>query len=347
VSGAKQLDNISVDGWAIIWEWPQRKMQGHRAFPVSFGCIGPANDGIATVLSCPIKAREFQLCKIRILFIRGTAGNDAANNAKVFRNTKHVVAAYYSNEYTITITAAAGAGGSIFPSGEQTVARGGSKTFTITADAGYRIARVLVDGVNNTEAVLSERYTFENVTSDHKIYATFIDQTAIEGWLIGSPNPEDVQAVLASDGILTISGTGTMVDEFSSGPPWSSYAIKRVVINDGVTTIAGNAFSECGGITSVSIPNSMTLIGHAAFYGCSALTAVTIPNSVTSIGASAFNRCSKLTSVTIPGSVTSIGNFAFYGCGSLHTEVIRTPRQIEFEPLMGHQSHSVEVPCGS
>ena len=67
-----------------------------------------------------------------------------------------------------------------------------------------------------------------------------------------------------------------------------------------VTSIGYWAFSECSGLTSVTIPNSVTSIGGSAFYKCSGLTSVTIPNSVTSIGDSAFENCSGLTSVTIP-----------------------------------------------
>ena len=59
---------------------------------------------------------------------------------------------------------------------------------------------------------------------------------------------------------------------------------------------------------------SVTSIGNQAFYECSGLTSVTIPNSVTSIGPWAFYYCSSLTSVTIPNSVTSIGDWAFYLC---------------------------------
>ena len=90
-----------------------------------------------------------------------------------------------------------------------------------------------------------------------------------------------------------------------------------IKVNDGeytVTSIGVNAFYECSGLTSVTIPNSVTSIGNSAFYECSDLTSITIPNSVTSIGTSAFESCSSLTSITIPNSVTSIGSSAFISC---------------------------------
>ena len=77
------------------------------------------------------------------------------------------------------------------------------------------------------------------------------------------------------------------------------------------------AFSDCSGLTSLTIPSSVTSIGEYAFYGCSGLTSLTIPSSVTSIGESAFYGCSGLTSLTIPSSVTSIGYCAFLGCSGL------------------------------
>ena len=80
-----------------------------------------------------------------------------------------------------------------------------------------------------------------------------------------------------------------------------------------MTSIGGNAFYGCSGLTSVIIGNSATSIGNYAFYGCSSLTSVTFPNSVTSIGKSAFSNCTGLTSVTIPESVTNIGDYAFAG----------------------------------
>ena len=62
-----------------------------------------------------------------------------------------------------------------------------------------------------------------------------------------------------------------------------------------VTSIGDLVFSDCSGLTSVTIPNSVTSIGKYAFYNCSGLTSVTIGNSVTSIGKYAFDNCSGLT----------------------------------------------------
>ena len=76
----------------------------------------------------------------------------------------------------LIITATAGEGGAIEPSGEVVVNKGESQTFTITPEEGYEVSDVLVDG----ESVgVAESYTFENVTSNHTIHATF---EAILGW---------------------------------------------------------------------------------------------------------------------------------------------------------------------
>ena len=95
------------------------------------------------------------------------------------------------------------------------------------------------------------------------------------------------------------------------------FGLTSITIGNSVTTIGNYAFEGCSGLTSITIPNSVTSIGEEAFYYCSGLTSITIPNSVTSIGEEAFYYCSGLTSITIPNSVTSIGDYAFNGCTSL------------------------------
>jgi hypothetical protein len=68
------------------------------------------------------------------------------------------------------IAASAGPGGSISPSGAVTVNYGADQAFTITPDAGYHIANVLIDG--SSVGVLTS-YTFTKVTTNHTIVVTF------------------------------------------------------------------------------------------------------------------------------------------------------------------------------
>ena len=133
-------------------------------------------------------------------------------------------------------------------------------------------------------------------------------------------NEDNLTWKLYEDGTLTISGTGTMKnynDTDKLSPAYMNSNVKKVVIEDGVTSIGNSVFDSCSNLASITIPNSVTSIEVAAFYGCSNLTSITIPDSVTSIGDSAFESCSNLTNITIPKSVTSIGYAAFADCSSL------------------------------
>jgi hypothetical protein len=69
-----------------------------------------------------------------------------------------------------TITASAGAGGTINPTGAVPVAPGGSQTFTILPLAGQVVDQVSVNGV--AQGAVSS-YTFTNVTANRTIAATF------------------------------------------------------------------------------------------------------------------------------------------------------------------------------
>ena len=73
-------------------------------------------------------------------------------------------------ENTFIITASAGSGGSISPSGSVQVTAGGSQTFYITSDRGYHIADILVNGTS-VGAVSS--YTFPDVQKNQTITAIF------------------------------------------------------------------------------------------------------------------------------------------------------------------------------
>ena len=76
-----------------------------------------------------------------------------------------------------------------------------------------------------------------------------------------------------------------------------------------VTSIGGYAFSDCAGLTSVTIPSSVTSIGERAFYRCYNLTSITIPSSVTSIGSQAFDETQYL--YKQPDKVVYAGSIAY------------------------------------
>ncbi|MBR4135472.1 MAG: fibronectin type III domain-containing protein [Bacteroidales bacterium] len=71
---------------------------------------------------------------------------------------------------TYTITASAGANGTITPSGVATVNFGDNKSYSFTPANGYEVANVMVDGMS-MGAISS--YTFVNVVANHTINVTF------------------------------------------------------------------------------------------------------------------------------------------------------------------------------
>lgn len=140
----------------------------------------------------------------------------------------------------------------------------------------------------------------------------------------------DVYWSLDDNGTLTIWGTGPMTnftytDNDESNRPWHSEreSIRKVVIEEGVTSIGNFAFSFCN-VQEVTIPSTVTSIGKRAFMG-TPLSSVVIPEGVKTIGENAFWRCTSLQTVTVPASTTELGNHAFdtgeYYDGSYHTQL--------------------------
>ena len=91
--------------------------------------------------------------------------------------------------------------------------------------------------------------------------------------------------------------------------------------NNGQITITGFSATGSGPLVIPSTINGLpvTSIADEAFFQCTGLTSVTIPNGVTNVGAWSFYQCTGLTSVTIPASVANIGINAFYVCITLNS----------------------------
>jgi hypothetical protein len=130
-------------------------------------------------------------CQIQNVFVDGNAvgalGSYTFNNV----TANHTISAtFIANSYTIT--ASAGANGSISPSGAVSQSAGSSRTFTISPNSGYHVANVSVDGVS-VGAVSS--YTFNNIVAAHTIAASF------------SVDTYTITATAGANGSITPSGS--------------------------------------------------------------------------------------------------------------------------------------------
>lgn len=136
-----------------------------------------------------------------------------------------------------------------------------------------------------------------------------------------------VNWTLASDGTLTISGSGAMDNyKMEAYPPsdnieapWygNRKTITRIVVEDGVTSLGRCAFWDCTNANEVLLSDSVTDLGYKSFKGCTRLTSMRIPANVKYIGICVFGNCRYLREVIIPDGVKEIGSSAFYGCSSL------------------------------
>ena len=97
-------------------------------------------------------------------------GSNNGNNNNGGNSGNHGSSSGGSSTTTYTIKATAGNGGSISPKGNVSVVRSSDKLFNFTADAGYEVASVLVDGKDIGKV---SSYNFTNVRAAHTIEVKF------------------------------------------------------------------------------------------------------------------------------------------------------------------------------
>ena len=119
----------------------------------------------------------------------------------------------------------------------------------------------------------------------------------------------------SATGELVISGNGPMYDfESLSSPFYEESDIKKVVIEENVTTVGDFAFRYCKEISDLTLGNSIVCIGDHSFACCDALINVDIPDSVTTIKELAFFNSKNLSSVKIGKEVAVIEFNVFAFC---------------------------------
>jgi len=204
----------------------------------------------------------------------------------------------------------------------------------------------------NNNAIVSERYKYENMISIKDIFGTQVKEYVL----------------------------GENVTSIGDGAFCYCTNLTSVYMTDNVTSIGKQAFFYCNELTSINMSDNLTSIGELAFYNCYHLASITIPSGVTSIdqwtfegcaeikkveiyssailskeyhqsyslanffgsqveeyvlgedvtslGKYVFSGCTKMTSINIPINLTNIGEGAFYCCYGLSS--INIPKTVTY-----------------
>lgn len=110
------------------------------------------------------------LVELQELVNAGKRLTTASSQTDVDAKKAEITAKTADIQTQFTITATAGNGGTIAPTGATKVYKGTSKAFTITPNEGYHVDSLTVDG---TAVNVVTEYTFPDVTANHTIAVTF------------------------------------------------------------------------------------------------------------------------------------------------------------------------------
>ena len=129
-------------------------------------------------------------------------------------------------------------------------------------------------------AVIGESYVIDWVDWDTTIDESLLPRVAPLGselspWTVGSPNADDVKAWTNGTGMLTVEGTGGMMDfPTADDQPWASVRAS---------------------ITSLELDSSVTCIGRNAFAGCALTRVIEMREEPPPLGSGAFGLASEFT----------------------------------------------------
>ena len=169
------------------------------------------------------------------------------DNQYTFTDVKepHTISASFEKDITtVTISASAGEGGTISPSGEVTAEIGSSVEFTVTPDDGYHVKEVLAD-----DAVVSltdGKYVFNEVKESHTIYASF---------------EKDVYTITVINGTAPASAAWGETVSLKADEPEKDKIFTGWTVKDNAVTLADPAASD----TSFTMPK--TNVEITANYG--------------------------------------------------------------------------------
>ena len=113
-----------------------------------------------------------------------------------------------------------------------------------------------------------------------------------------------------STSVLTIHGTGALTDR--SGFNAYSSSVKRIEIEDGVTSIMASAFYNYQNLDTVVFAASVDSVGEYVFHSCKSLKYCDLGRGVKYIGRGTFFGCNALTKVKWSDCLETIDGLIFH-----------------------------------
>ncbi|MDE7416906.1 MAG: leucine-rich repeat domain-containing protein, partial [Lachnospiraceae bacterium] len=204
-------------------------------------------------------------------------------------------------------------------------------------------------------------YTFQGLND---IYRTETDNAASMEKVLAAATVPELVRVIHRQVLGNFRTSGTILLQYLG-------AESRVVIPEGITRIAEEAFAGIETIDKVILPESLREIGAEAFRGCLLMQTIVLPKGLCRIGAGAFSDCVKLLRIEIPEQIDvledrifrhcralqeihlpdglqRIGESAFYGCSGL--KKLQLPESLVFIGKMAFYRsglREVRIPAGA
>ncbi len=212
---------------------------------------------------------------------------------------------------------------------------------TLTYEDSYTLTVYYQGGYLTTESMGTIFEPSQMTANDYEFVKSLGPQTNTSGGITYTYDSRTYE--------LKISGNGAMQNYSSGSQPWKDYYIKKVTVEEGVTTIGDNAFYNMIQIEEIDLPNSLQKIGKQAF-AKTLLSEVDIPSHVEEICEAAFADCSYLKTIHFSydsqknAKLKTIGDFAFNGCKINNYMIF--PNQLETVGMMAFTGTFTNINIG-
>ena len=202
---------------------------------------------------------------------------------------------------TYAITATANGSGTISPAGTVTVTSGTSETFSILPNTGYQLASLAIDGVNTSTA---SSYTFNDLTSNHTITATFASATSTAtGTVNVVVNVENGNGgtAMPSDFMVNVSGANPSMSSFSGNASGTMFTVNAntpylINVSSSASGIYAETSSNCDN-DNVVANGSTTCTVTETYLGPSPV--MTTPSSTASSTVTTMTNTTTTTTTTV------------------------------------------------